>query len=76
MLENIPETFLGTTNKEFRVLVCHRDLMKFHEWVPLEEIANFTGFNLKEIEHIFSHLAEKKLIQRKIIGYEGYRIYF
>ncbi|MCE8423263.1 MAG: serine/threonine protein kinase, partial [Candidatus Methanoperedens sp.] len=61
MLENIPETFIGMRNKEFRVLVAIENMMKFHEWVPVEEIVNFTGYNLKEIEFIISHLAQKKL---------------
>lgn len=76
MLENIPETFIGMRNKEFRVLVAIENMMKFHEWVPVEEIVNFTGYNLKEIEFIISHLAQKKLINKKVLGYDGYSIYF
>lgn len=76
MLENIPDTFLNTTNREFRVLIAIENKMKFYEWVPIEEIASFTEYDLKETGHILSTLAEKKLIQRKVGTYEGYRIYF
>ncbi len=76
MLENIPDTFLNTTNREFRVLIAIENKMKFYEWVPIEEIAGFTEYDLKETGHILSTLAEKKLIQRKVGTYEGYRIYF
>jgi len=50
--------------------------MKFYEWVPLEEIVNFTGFDLKDVEYLLANLAPNKLIQRDIKTYEGYRIYF
>lgn len=76
MLENIPETFRSITNKEFRVLVAIENKMKFHEWVPIEEIASFTAFDMKEIEYLLFKLAKNKLIHRNIRNYEGYRIYF
>ncbi len=76
MLENIPEIFLNTTNREFRVLLAIENKMKFYEWVPLEEISRFTDYSLKDIEYILSSLASKKLIHRNVPGYEGYRIYF
>ena len=50
--------------------------MKFYEWVPIEEIVNFTGFELKEVEYILPNLAYNKLIHRNIQTYEGYKIYF
>ncbi|MGZ6231366.1 MAG: hypothetical protein ACXWMO_11440, partial [Syntrophales bacterium] len=40
MLESIPDIFLNTTNREFRVLLAIENSMKFYEWVPKEEIAN------------------------------------
>src|SRR3989304_8274823 len=76
MLENIPEIFLNTTNREFRVLLAIENKMKFYEWVPIEELANFTGYDIKEVGYILSSLAGKKLVHRNIIAYEGYRIYF
>ncbi|MDO8724728.1 MAG: RIO1 family regulatory kinase/ATPase [Candidatus Methanoperedens sp.] len=76
MLENIPDTFLNTTSKEFRVLIAIENKMKFYEWVPIDEIVSFTKFNIKEAGRILSTLAEKKLIHRNVATYEGYRIYF
>ncbi|VVB87281.1 RIO-type serine/threonine-protein kinase Rio2 [uncultured archaeon] len=76
MLENIPETFLNTSNREFRVLTAIENKMKFYEWVPIEDIAAFTEYDIKETGRILSTLAEKKLVHRKIATYEGYRIYF
>ncbi len=76
MLESIPDTFLQTTNKEFRVLLAIENKMKFYEWVPVEEIVNFTHYDIKEVEYILSSLARNKLIHRNILAYEGYRIYF
>ena len=76
MLENIPEIFLNTTAREFRVLLAIENKMKFYEWVPIEELVNFTGYDIKEVGYILSNLAGKKLVHRNIIAYEGYRIYF
>src|SRR5450759_3369080 len=76
MLENIAEIFRSITNKEFRVLTAIENKMKFYEWVPIEEIVNFTGFELKDVEYILPNLAYNKLVQRNIKTYEGYKIYF
>ncbi len=76
MLESISDIFLNTTNREFRVLLAIENKMKFYEWVPVEEIRNFTGYDLKEVEYILSRLLKNKLIHRNVQVYEGYRIYF
>ncbi len=76
MLENIPDIFLNTTNKEFRVLLAIENKMKFYEWVPIEELANFTHYDQKEVGFILSDLFRKKLVQKNVQAYEGYRIYF
>ena len=76
MLENISDIFLSLTNKEFRVLLAIENKMKFHEWVPIGEIAAFTDFGLKEVSYLLSILAKNKLVHRNTGTYEGYRIYF
>lgn len=76
MLENIPQTFHSITNREFRVLIAIENKMKFYEWVPVEEIANFTAYDIKEVNYLLSQLARNKLVHRNIRKYEGYRIYF
>lgn len=76
MPESIPDIFQKTGNREFRVLLAIENNMKFYEWVPVEEIANFTGYGIKEVEFILFRLAKNKLIQRNISAYEGYRIYY
>lgn len=76
MLESIPDIFLNTTNREFRVLLAIENSMKFYEWVPKEDIADFTGYDKKEVDFLLSRLAANKLVQRNTGAYEGYRIYF
>ncbi|VVB92503.1 RIO-type serine/threonine-protein kinase Rio2 [uncultured archaeon] len=76
MLESISDTFLSTSDKEFRVLIAIENKMKLYEWVPIEEIAGFTNYELKEVNYLLSNLAKNKLIHRNIRTYEGYRIYF
>jgi RIO kinase 2 len=76
MLESISDTFLSTSDKEFRVLLAIENRMKSYEWVPVEEIAGFTKYELKDVNYLLSNLAKNKLIHRNIGTYEGYRIYF
>ncbi len=73
---NISDIFLNTTIKEFRVLLAIENKMKFYEWVPVEEIGNFTGYEIKDIEYLLFRLARNKLIQRNVSAHAGYRIYF
>ncbi len=54
------------TNKEFRVLTAIENKMKFYEWVPIGEIVNFTGFELKELEYIPPNLAYNKFIYMNV----------
>lgn len=76
MPESIPDIFLKTTNKEFRVILAIENNMKFYEWVPVEEIVHFTGYEIKEANFILAGLAKKDLVKRNVSAYEGYRIYF
>ncbi len=76
MLGSISDTFLSTSDKEFRVLLAIENGMKSHEWVPVEEITGFTKYELKEVNYLLSNLAKNKLIQRNSRAYEGYRIYY
>ena len=76
MLDSIPETFLKTTNREFRVLIAIENGMRSYEWVPIEDIANFTGYDLGEVGYLLSRLAANKLVHRNVQAYEGYKIYF
>ena len=76
MPESISDIFLNINNREFRVLVAIENKMKSFQWVPIEEIASFTRYNLGEVSFILSNLAYKKLILRTIHPYEGYKIYY
>lgn len=76
MPESIPDLFLNLKNREFRVLVAIENKMSSYQWVPVEEIASFTKYNPGEVHFILSNLANKKLIQRTVHPYEGYRIYY
>jgi len=76
MPESISDTFLSTTNREFRILLAIEARMRFHEWAPVDEIASFAHYDIKEVSYILSNLARKKLVHRSTQAYEGYRIYF
>jgi len=76
MLDSISKTFLETSNREFRILIAIENGMRSFEWVPIEDIANFTGYDLKEVGFLLTRLAHNKLVHRNMQGYEGYRIYF
>jgi len=76
MIEDVAGVFKSLKDKDFRVLVGIEAGMKFHEWIPLEEIPKLTKLQRDEIQFRLSRLAKNKLIQRIKEPYEGYKIYF
>lgn len=76
MPESVSDIFLNINNREFRVLVAIENKMRSFQWVPIEEIASFTRYNLGEVSFILSNLAYKKLVLRTNQPYDGYKIYY
>lgn len=76
MIEDIAMIFKNLDTKDFRTLTGIEIGMKFHEWVPLDELPKFARLPIKEIQYRLFRLTKNDLVIRKTQPYEGYKIYF
>ena len=76
MLENISSVFKSLQARDFRVLTGIEVGMRYHEWVPVEEVSRYTNLDLGQLHYILKNLGIKGLLKRQTQPYEGYRIYF
>ncbi|MBC2698773.1 MAG: serine/threonine protein kinase [ANME-2 cluster archaeon] len=76
MLEDISSVFMSLEPRHFRVLTGIEVGMKYHEWVPVEEVSRYTKLDMGQLHYILKDLGHKGLLQRQTVPYEGYRIYF
>jgi RIO kinase 2 len=76
MLEDISSLFMSLESRDFRVLTGIEVGMKYHEWVPVEEVSKYTKLDLGELHYVLKNLGIKGLLKRQTQPYEGYRIYF
>lgn len=76
MLEDISSVFMSLEPRDFRVLTGIEVGMKYHEWVPVEEVSRYTKLDLGQLHYVLKNLGIKGLLKRQTQPYEGYRIYF
>ena len=76
MLEDISSVFMSLEPRDFRVLTGIEVGMKYHEWVPVEEVSKYTKLDLGQLHYVLKNLGIKGLLKRQTQPYEGYRIYF
>ncbi len=76
MLEDISSVFMSLEPRHFRVLTGIEVGMKYHEWVPVEEVSMYTKLEVRQLNYILKDLGHKGLLKRQTVPYEGYRIYF
>ena len=76
MLEDISSVFKSLQARDFRVLTGIEVGMKYHEWVPVEEVSRYTKLDLGQLYYVLKNLGIKGLLKRQTQPYEGYRIYF
>ncbi len=76
MLEDISSVFMSLESRDFRVLTGIEVGMKYHEWVPVEEVSKYTKLDLGELHYVLKNLGIKGLLKRQTQPYEGYQIYF
>lgn len=61
-------------NREIRILNAIEIGMIRHQFVPLDELLNFTGFDSQELEYWLKELNYKEVIYRQMEPLEGYII--
>jgi RIO kinase 2 len=66
--------FRTLENQDFRVLQVIETAMSQHKFVPKEQIAKFTKFNLEETEFKLSNLRKLRLIRQMRGTYVGYTL--
>ncbi len=76
MLEDISSVFMSLEPRHFRVLTGIEVGMKYHEWVPVEEVSRYTKLEVRQLNYILKDLGHKGLLRRQTVPYEGYQIYF
>ena len=76
MLEDISSVFMSLEPRHFRVLTGIEVGMKYHEWVPVEEVSMYTKLEVRQLNYVLKDLGHKGLLKRQTVPYEGYRIYF
>ncbi len=76
MLEDISSVFMSLEPRDFRVLTGIEVGMKYHEWVPVEEVSRYTKLDLGQLHYVLKNLGIKGLLKRQTQPYEGYRVYF
>ena len=69
------QVFLKLDNKDLRVLQAIETAMSRHEFVPEEQIAKFTKFNLaRDTDFILNHLSRLGLIYQRRGAYTGFTL--
>ena len=59
-MENLAEAFLGLEREDFSLLEAIEFGMRDHEWVPLPEIARFSGLSGRKAEYRLGLLFRQK----------------
>jgi len=69
-------TFKKLSEDDFRILLGIEIGMRYHKWVPIEELVKYTRLSEERLKFRLKGLAKEKLVHRINKPYEGFRIYF
>ncbi|HIH43513.1 MAG TPA: serine/threonine protein kinase [Candidatus Methanoperedenaceae archaeon] len=76
MMKDMAGVFKSLRRSDFRVLTGIEVGMKYHEWVPVEELPGFANMDAVDIEDSLGFLLKNKLIRMNRAQYTGYSLYF
>ncbi len=76
MIEELVKNFRSLEKEDFKTLRGIETGMKTFTWVPIEEIANFSGLPLDEVKYRIDRLDKIELIEGKKIGEKRYKLNF
>ncbi|MCK4937545.1 MAG: serine/threonine protein kinase [Methanosarcinales archaeon] len=76
MLDDISSMFMSLEPRHFRVFTGIEVGMKFHEWVPVDEVSKYTKLDISQLNYVLKDLGHRGLLRRQTVPYEGYQIYF
>jgi len=76
MIDDVLKIFRTLDNRDLRILTGIEIGMKYHEWVPVEELLKYTKMQYGPLQYRLKALIRNKMAIRTDIPYEGYQIYF
>ena len=76
MVENVAGLMADLEPEDFYLLSGVEQGMRFSEWVNVEKLPEFAGLDPEETDYRIDRCADRELIERKTIQYEGYRLAF
>ncbi|QZP36993.1 serine/threonine-protein kinase RIO2 [Halobaculum magnesiiphilum] len=76
MVGNVAETMAELEPEDFYLLSGVEQGMRFSEWVNVEKIPEYAGLSEENAEYRIDRCADRDLIRRKTIQYEGYQLTF
>jgi RIO kinase 2 len=75
-MEDVASTYKQLSEDDLRILLGIETGMRYHRWVPIEELQKYTRLNKEKLQFKLTKLGKKGLVHRNLQPYEGYRIYF
>ncbi len=76
MTGDLALTFKSLSEDDFRILLGIEIGMRYHQWVPIEELVKYTRLSEEKLRFRLRKLAKEKLVHWTKKPYEGFRIYF
>jgi RIO kinase 2 len=76
MVQNVAGLVADLETEDFYLLSGIEQGMRFAEWVAREKLPEFSGLDGEEVEYRLERCANRGLVERKTIQYEGYRLQF
>lgn len=76
MIDDVLRIFKKLDAKDFRILTGIEIGMKYHEWVPLEELLKYTKLPYENLQYRIEKLIKNNMVIATHVPYDGYQIYF
>jgi len=74
MAESVAAVVADLEDEDFYLLSGIEQGMRFSEWVQREKLPAFSGLTREEVEYRIDQTADRELIERQTIQYEGYQL--
>ncbi len=76
MVGNVASVMAELEDADFYLLSGLEQGMRFSEWVNLEKLPDYADMTTEETEYRLNRCADRELVERKTMQYEGYRLTF
>ncbi|MFB6127711.1 MAG: serine/threonine-protein kinase RIO2 [Halolamina sp.] len=76
MVENVAGVIAELEPEDFYLLSGVEQGMRFSEWVRVDKLPDYADLTPEEVEYRIDRCADRELIQRQTIQYEGYQLTF